>query len=371
MLEKGRISALQMALLLYSTVLATVILQAPSIMAKHAERDMYLSPLWASFTGLLVIWMTIALHRRFPNRTVIEYSMDICGRLGGKVLGMVFLFFYLQINSLNLRQYGEFIEGSVLPRTPLLFIMGSMMLVCMFAVSGGIETVGRSAQMFVPVVVSLLMLVMLLLLPDLDILQVQPFMEKGLTPSLMGSISAQSWYSELFLMAFLLPYVSDSEKLTFRLSLYAFLGVLVTLVLTSLLSLMLFGSTVSRQLYPLMSAAEYISLAGFLQHVEALIVAIWISVMFIKISMIHYVLCLGTAQWLQLPNYRQVVIPLGLLTAVFAIWAAPNHQELAGFLGSAVPFYGLIVRVLLPLLLLAWAIASRKGKRPGRREMQP
>ncbi|AEI43638.1 GerAB/ArcD/ProY family transporter [Paenibacillus mucilaginosus] len=371
MLDQGRISAQQLSLLLYSTVLATVILQAPAIMAKHAERDLYLSPVWAAFAGLLVIWLSMALHRYFPKRTVIGYSSVLLGRWGGRLLGSVLLFFYLHINSLNLRQYGEFIVGTVLPRTPLLFVMGCMMLVCMYAASGGIESIGRASQMFVPVVVVLLLIVLLLLIPDLDPKLVPPIMERGLKPSLMGSIPAQSWYSELFLMAFLLPYVSDPEKVIRRSSLYAFLGVLATLVLTGIWSLMLFGNTVSRQMYPLMSAAEYISLAGFLQHLEALILAVWISVMFIKITMIHYVVCLGAAEWLRLSGFRQLVVPLGFLTLVFAVWAAPNQQELAGFLGSIVPMYGLLVRLVLPLLL--WAAAAvfhgRRGR--GGQELQP
>ncbi len=51
MIEKGKISAAQMAMMMYPTIIATAILLVPAITARHANQDMWLSPLWASLIG--------------------------------------------------------------------------------------------------------------------------------------------------------------------------------------------------------------------------------------------------------------------------------------------------------------------------------
>lgn len=55
MIEKGKISSLQMAMLLYFIVLATAILTLPSVAGKDAKQDLWLSPIWASLIGFLTL----------------------------------------------------------------------------------------------------------------------------------------------------------------------------------------------------------------------------------------------------------------------------------------------------------------------------
>ena len=43
-MEKGKISSLQMAMMLYPAVIATSIISAPSIIAKYAGNDLWLPP---------------------------------------------------------------------------------------------------------------------------------------------------------------------------------------------------------------------------------------------------------------------------------------------------------------------------------------
>ncbi|MDQ7861046.1 hypothetical protein RCO48_08420 [Peribacillus frigoritolerans] len=76
MIEKGRISALQMAIIIYPTIMATAILLVPAITGKFAKQDMWLSPIWASFAGFLSVYIAQQLNRRFPGRQ----SSNIVGK---------------------------------------------------------------------------------------------------------------------------------------------------------------------------------------------------------------------------------------------------------------------------------------------------
>jgi spore germination protein KB len=351
MIEKGKISAAQLGIMMYPTIIATAILLVPAITARHAKQDMWISPLWASLIGFLTVHIAVRLHQLYPEKNIIEYSEDILGKFLGKAVGLILLFFYLHSNGLILREYGEFVVGNFLLHTPLVFVMGSMILACSFAVRGGVEVIGRLAEMAVPVVIIMILIILILLIPDMEAENMFPIMEKGMMPSLMGSIVPQSWFSEFLLIAFLLPYVADRNK-TKKWGMISVAAVMLTLSFINIAVLFVLGGITAHFVYPVASAVRYISIADFLEHLEAIVAALWVAGVFLKVSVFYYALVLGTAQWLNLSDYRPIIFPMGFLLLLFAVWSAPNLMELAHFLGSSFPFYMLSIQVGIPLLLL-------------------
>jgi spore germination protein KB len=139
LIERGKFSALQMALMMNPAISATALLLVPAITAKHAKQDLWLSPIWACLIGFLALFLAYKLNKIYPKETMIEYSELILGKFLGKFLGALFLFFYLHITGIIVREYGEFVSGTFLHHTPMIVILGTMVLVCSFAVNGGLK----------------------------------------------------------------------------------------------------------------------------------------------------------------------------------------------------------------------------------------
>ncbi|MCY9666762.1 spore germination protein [Paenibacillus alginolyticus] len=361
MIEKGNISAMQMGIMMYPTILATAVLLVPAITTEHAERDMWLSPLWASLIGFLTVYIACQLNRLYPKDTIIQYSGTIIGWFPGKVIGFIFIFFYLQINGIVIREYAEFVVGIFLLRTPIVLVLASMTLVCAFAVRAGLEVLGRLAEFIVPIWILLFLLIIILLLPDVEAKHMFPILEKGIIPSMKGAAVPQSWLSEFFLISFLLPFLRDREK-GMKWGMISVLIVTLTMVATNIVILMLFGQLTSSLTYPVMNAAKYISIADFLEHLESIVMAIWVAGTFVKICVFYYAISLGTAQWLNLSDYRPIVFPLGLLLVLFAIWSGPNLAELSDYFRKTSPFNLPLLQTVIPMFLLLIAY-MKKGRR--------
>ncbi|MCS7458971.1 endospore germination permease [Paenibacillus doosanensis] len=364
MIEKGKISSLQMAVMLYPTVVITGILLLPSMLAVIAGRDMWISAIWSAAGGCFIVWICFWLHNRFPQQSIVEYSTAIAGWFPGKLIGLIIIFFYLQLNGYVVREYGEFLVGSFFSRTPLILIMGSVIFVSSFAVRGGVEVIGRSAMVFVPLIIVLFVTVVLLLTPELDLRRLLPVMEHGMKPSLLGAlIPIGGWYGEYMIIAFLLPLLIDRSK-GMRLCGMSIMAVMATLLITNLVVWSLYGGLSASVIYSPFLAARYIQAGDFIEHVEAIVMAIWILGIFIKISTFFYIIALGTAQWLGLSGYRVLVFPIGLLLLMFSVWSATNLQELGRTIGTRGPFYYATVQYLLPILLVIVAMI-RKTKAGG------
>lgn len=358
-MEKGRISALQMSMMIYPTIVATAILSVPSVTARYAKNDLWLSPIVASILGFMTVYIAYKLYQLYPKQTLIQYSEKIIGRFGGKFLATLFLFFYIQITGQITRAYAEFVVGSFLFHTPISIVMSSMIFLSALILGGGLEVLGRAAQLFFPIFVFPLIFLIILIFPDFEFKNIFPILAEGVKPPLKGAIVPSVWFSEFFLISFLLPYVSDSKNIK-KYAMITVLAVMMTLVMVNLIVYSVLGQTTASRFYPLMQIARYISIADFFEHLESVVMAIWVVGAFIKISVFYYSAAIGTAQWLNLSDYRLIVWPLGIIIMAFGFWSLPDVMVIQRFNIGTFPPYGIIMNTIIPMFLLIVAFIRKR-----------
>lgn len=350
-----------MVLMMHPTIMASGLIQMPSITAMHAKQDTWISPILACIIGYLNVYLVYQLNKMYPKQTIVEYSRHIIGVIPGKILGFIFLLFYLHINGTIIREYGEFINSSFLNRTPMVFILGSMVFVCSLAVRGGLEVIARCAQLVEQFLFIALVISIMLLIPDLRLKYLFPVMENGIAPSIKGAIISSSFYSDLLLIAFLLPFLKDQDR-GIKWGFSAVHLIVPTFILFDIIPLLLLGNITGSITYPMLTAIRYIRIADFFEHLEAIVMAIYVGGVFIKISVFFYAVTLGTAQWLNISEYRLIVLPIGILLVLISIWSTSSLQELARFFSTTGPFYMLSIQTIVPLLLLIIALIRNRNK---------
>jgi len=364
-MEKGKISSAQMGMMIYIFVLATGVLSIPAITGIHAGRDLWLSPILATPVGFLTAYIAIQLNKYYPKENLIQFSKHILGPFFGGILAFVYVCALLHFCGNILRAYGEFVVGIVLPKTPMLFVIGSFALLCAFTVQAGLEVIGRTTQFFFPIYVIPLFTLFLFLFQDLHPENMLPILENGLLPPFMGSIVPQSWFGEYIFLSFLLPHISNREKIK-KISYLSIIGCTLTMVIVNLTILFLYGERGANLLFPIVSAARYISIADFFEHLDAIIVAIWITSIFIKINVLYYSVVVGTAHLFKLSDYRPIVFPIVFISVLISIWTAPNMQHFLRAFGTAYPFHLLLLETVIPMILLLIAMVKNRKQQTKR-----
>ncbi|MEW9699176.1 endospore germination permease [Paenibacillus sp. SI8] len=365
MLEKGQISSFQMGIMMYSEVLGTAFLALPTITAQFAKNDLWLTGVFASIAGVLSVFIAIKLHDLYPKMNFIQYSTLILGNFLGKTLGCIYFLYIVSISGIVTRLYAEFVTGNFLFKTPILLVVGTMILLCAFAVRGGIEVLARCAIIFTPIFI-LPLFILLLLIPDLDVKNIFPVLSNGIIPVLKGSSTPQGWISEFFLINFLLPSLVDLKK-SMKWSMISLTAVSLSLIYVYLIILFLLGPDTGDKNYPILVAFRYIRLGNLFENMEALLLAMWVVGNFVKICIFFYVSVISFAQVLNLSDYRPVIFPLGMLIIVLSFWDIPNFPSLANFIRYITPFHLTTAMLLIPLFLLLISII-RKRKKAGEGE---
>lgn len=361
MIEKGKISALQMSLLVYVNIVSTAVLIVPGITYLYAKQDMWLSPIWGSLSGFLVVFIVYRLNKLYPKETLIQYSQHILGRIPGKVVGFIYLFMLFHSCGQLLREYGDFIVGAFFKQTPLLVVMGCLALATTCAVRAGLEVLARLSDVLVPIFIFLWLLIVLLLIPELEVKNMLPILEDGFMPSIRGALAPFTWNMMFFFMSYLLPFLTDREQ-GMKWGMISVIASMVSLVMTNLTTILLFGRITGSFTYPVMSASRYISYADFFENLDAVVMAIWIGGTFIKLGLYNYALVLGSAQWLNLSDYKPLTLPFGLLITIFGIWIAPNLTEVSHQILVVNPFGLVILYILIPGSLLLIALLQNRNR---------
>jgi len=358
MIDNGKISASQLEFMMVPTIIATGVLSLPAVATQYARHDMWMVPIVGSIIGFITVYLVWKLHQLYPELTPIQYSEKILGKVLGKLVGLLIVLYLVHDTGIVVRQYSEFISFNVMRETPTVVLSISIMFVCVLAVRGGIEVIARTSvictTLFMITSVSLL-----LLIKDIDVTNILPILENGFMPVLQGGLVYQSWFGEVFLLAFLYPYVNNQRK-SLKAGMKITLYIMLIFLYVNFFVLTLLGLSSLNQLYPVYSAVRAISVLGFFENFEVIITASWVLGNFVKLTIFLYVASTGLAQLVSSSDYRIVVFPLTMLLIFMSYWDIPNIVVLMEHLTKIQPFYFISVQTILPFILLLVALARRK-----------
>ena len=187
--------------------------------------------------------------------------------------------------------YASFVNDYFLPHTPKTVILGSLALICAFAARGGVEVIGRLAELITPLLLILFIIMFILLLTDVDLRNLFPILGHGILPTIKASYFSNIWFSEFMFIGFLLPFLVNQQEGK-KWAMISVLSVMLTLVSLNIIILLVFGKAMEGFSVPFSTAVQYINIADFFTHLESLVMAFWIMGAFIKMAVLLYILSL-------------------------------------------------------------------------------
>lgn len=362
MLESGRISTKQLILLLVSSRVVIALTYLPALKEMSPPQDLWLACILTFPLHVILGAPIYLLAKRFPKQTIFQYSKTIAGK-GGTIAGVLLLWYFLHQSAISLALFNFYITSTSMPTTPILFFSMTLLLACAYATSQGIEVIGRLSELFVPIILMVITIIILLSTKDMHFKLMQPVLEKGVFPVLGGSLLNLSRTYELLELAILLPFLNQSTK-TKTVYFTSFLLIAFFLTIISVSILAIFGTEAVLRTVPFLSVTRLVRVASFIERIESIHLAIWILGAFLKISLQYYVIVLGFGQLLNLKTYKPLILPTGFIIAALSLLVAPSFVELQSFTSSLpAHLYSFLFIYVFPLLLLLLAVIRKKGVR--------
>jgi len=363
LLDNGRISSIQLSMLLFMTEAPTAILFPPSIIAEQAGPDAWISVLVPiSLYGFIVALICIALARRYPKQVFTEYLPDIVGWLPGKLLALVYTLVFIHIASFILAECSLFIRTAFLRETPSLPVVMIILIAVVYGVFLGIEVIARHNELVFPLFILSMFLLIVLVANNIDLNNLRPVLAKGFIPVLSGSYQTAIFRGEIFILLMLFPYLNQkTEAHKSVMTVMIMMMIFATTII--FVTIGVFGPLVTSQLtFPYYSLARYISLAKILEQMELYLVIFWMAGIIVKLAIFLHSACIAAASTFNFRNYRMTIIPIAIIsTVVCEALYSTNYLNFINFFKNIWPLYGLSFELIVPGIVLLVAIIRRKG----------
>ncbi|HHY74324.1 MAG TPA: endospore germination permease [Bacillus bacterium] len=354
MLEKGRISPLELSVLVILFTIGTTILATPSVMTAKAHQDAWLSSLISVILCGLLAFFYVICGKAMKRETYTQYLERVYGKIIGKMLSFSYVYFgFIGACSL-LYQFSNFVTTHMLVDTPLEVLNVMLALLVILVVRGGLEVLAKTGELLIPWFMFMFFALVILLIPQIEIDRLSPLYVASFRDHMSAILNFLA-FAGFPLVIFLMFYpgnINRPDKTKWNFIIASLFGCVVAAILVLLCILVLGAPATTRQMFPGYVLAKTVSVFDIVERIEAVMASMWVLSIFFKTAVYFYGSVIGLADIVAVKDYRFLILPFGLLTIVFSTFIYPNVTYMTYWDSKYWVPYSMIMGFFIPLLTL-------------------
>lgn len=360
MLKNEKISITQFMFLLIGSRLIIDLTYNLAFISPPANQDVWISTFVSFFVTLIFVLPILLLGKKYPDKTIIQYSEILLGGIAGKVVGLLYVWFFLHVAANTMRLFGEYFTAAPMPETPLLVFLVTFVIVATYAVYNGLEVIGRLSEIIIPINLVLIIIISFLVIIDMNLNSLKPLLEKGVSSVLYGAVISASRTVEPLLLAMLGPYINNKKKKTLG---YVFAMFIVIIFLT-IIDIQILSSIGPNQVkllsFPYVVLLRRIKFADIIERIDFIHIGIWILGNSLKLALYYYLAVLGISQIFNVKFSKLAIIPVGFIILLLSVLLYPNLVQLEEFLSYKIHApYNLFFILGIPTLLMLVSLLKK------------
>ncbi|MGC5776763.1 GerAB/ArcD/ProY family transporter [Paenibacillus pabuli] len=363
MLEQGRIGTRQLSTLIFMMVVGDMMLIYPSVITSYAKQDAWICALVGVPLGMALMLLFLKLCSLYPEKNLVQISRGILGFWPGTLVSIFYLFFFVVGTSAHIREVGDFITSQIFQYTPLRVIALLFVVALGWGVYHGLETMGRSSELLMPILIVFILVLTFCLLPQVNPSNLKPVTHSGVVSILQGILVSIIYpVGELIPIMMIVPYTLNQTHRTRDVLAAAGLGNLLLAALVTISLLVLGPFLTQHNIYASFTLSQKINIGGFFERIEAIMASSWLISTYIKAMVYMYAFVLGTAELFKLKQYRMLILPTSLLVFGLANLVSPS---LTFIVITVVPYWvdwDTTLSIILPGLLLLVHMFKKRWK---------
>lgn len=281
-----KISFRQLRILCFVAMLSPFLRLLPASVTEQAGSGAWVSSALSLLPALLLTAMLTLLLKSFPQGQGISHVLPgILGPFVGKLLLFLWSAWLVFHSGFLLRSGADRFIATIYPTAKPAFFMVVTAMVCTVAACGHVKPLARSAELFRPLLLFVILIVLLFTLEDVEPTFLLPVTWSD-TPSILKGVplAAEAISVALVTMGFLARYTASDGK-SHSLIPWLIGGTLLNVLLCAV-SVGSLGKTYTTALgYPFFIMARDLSVFSGVERIEALVVGLWLLPDFVLITL--------------------------------------------------------------------------------------
>lgn len=359
--KTSRISLNQMFCLMFLFLIASATL---SNVGRNSGQNVWIVLLVAAMIGCVLFAVYHRISYLHGYNSLGSILKDVFGKVIGSLVVIAYsgYFLYLAIRLFN--SIGNMVEFTLMPSASRFLILGLMMLVVLYGLMVGINSIGRTSELLVYVVlISLIPLIGSVFTSDIFKLDnFFPILEKGWA-GIYEEIFRVTMFPFGELIAFLVIFPLIPTKQNSKIKKYGYISLICgcfTLIVIDVINVGILGPDLTYNfVYPFYNSMKMVGMDVFFERLDPLAIIILITTCFFKFSIYFYagVNCLSSLS--KKIQYRYLLIPIGVLMVIICPFLSPNQvSNLEQVLTINTHYVSPIFQLAIPSVI--WLISEIK-----------
>ncbi|KZL92414.1 GerAB/ArcD/ProY family transporter [Clostridium magnum] len=346
MTSDKKISKIQLFLLIIGFLYSNTVIINP---VREALQDAWIAYIIAWAGGFISLSVYLVIAKLNPYKTLIQILVEVFGKIIGSGVAGLYIWYFIHMAAVVLRDFGEYIITTEFPETPIVFVMGSFCLIIAFALRKSIEVIARTNELIMLVLPLFILFLIFANVQSFEFKNLQPVLEKGITFVLKPAFSAFSFpFAELVVFLMIFPYLNQQEKLA-KTSYLAFAVGGFSIFLSIMKDFIVLGpDMVMRTYFPPNVSVELVPNISLVPLISA-------NLMItggVKIVISAYAAISGITQLFNLDDSKVLVFPIISLIVILSVWLYDNIFDSMRWGAEIWPYYSIPFQIVFPILIL-------------------
>ena len=362
-MSKTKIGTTEAVLIILTVIISHSILSLPRDMIVRTKSATIINIIYITLICTLLALLIVKLFKKFGNADILDVSEYLGGKVFKKIVGGIFIFYFIVSSSILLRNFCEAIRLVYFQMTPIIFIILLFVIGACISNRLGFNVSLKVNLIILPIALLSIVIIFIANFKSFDIQKIFPILGGGFKDTFLTGLLNISAFEGLKYLYFIPPYLKEPEKYK-KISIISAILTGTYLILCVSIILFIFPSFfTTNEIMPLYSAARYISFGNFLQRLESIFMLVWI------LSFTSYltIACKFSISIFQkmtnIKNTKEIVNIFGLL--IIGVSLFPKNLAVSTFWETKIYSYTSIAIIFIfgiSILLLA-NFKKKKEKR--------
>lgn len=316
-IEKGIISSSQLMFLIIGLIEASTLTGA--FISGITKQDTWIVLLAGFMICLFLLWVYTSLSKKFPGRNLIEINDEIYGHNSGKIMSILYIYYFWFIIPANIRFITDFFSTYLFPETDISVFEILIIIICMYTLKKGIEVIARAGFILTILAIIVSIFITLVTIKDMQLSNFLPFFQMNFKEFTQGTnLMVSVPFGEIVVFLMIFPCVNEIKQV----KKFAFVGLIIGFVFFLAVifrNISILGNISSIQVLPSYQVAKNINIGDIIERTEVLVAVVLLFNVFFKICIFYYATVLSIAQVFKLRCYKPLVIPVGVISSILSM----------------------------------------------------
>ncbi|WP_110954138.1 GerAB/ArcD/ProY family transporter [Anaerosinus massiliensis] len=327
-------------------------------------QDAWIAILVALAAGTVLALMYARIIRLFPQKNIYEIAEYVFGKIIGKILIFLMVWYAVHLSAILLRLLSEFTKIAMLQETPHWAMI--LLIICVTGYIGvsGIKTLGR--WLFIVLAFYLLSVldISVMSLSEFKVANLFPIMEHNIAD--IGSASLKIFTTAFGSTVLLLALTDSLEKKEnpYKVYLYGIFFGTVILLFVFVTNVMFLGvPMLEKSYFPSYTMARLVNVGDFLSRVESIIYYNFLLTGIAKLAICLLAAIKGVETMFKTRKRGWILLALSVVVLVAGMKGFANANEVFSFV-DIFQYYALLFQILIPFIVWIGAeikVARQRG----------